>query len=553
MNLRLFIAATLLACVGFQARAGKPNVLLIVADDLGFSDLECYGGEIDTPHLDRLAEHGTRFTQFYTTGRCCPSRASLLTGKYPHRVGLGHMTKDIGQPGYRGQLVSGTKTIADHLSKSGYRSFISGKWHLGTQDPTQHGFEEFFGTLVSAKTFWEPEHFTRLRVDHAQRTRELKEQDEFYATDAVVDHAIKFIDIANTTPERPWFLYLAFNAPHFPLQAPKSLIEKYVDQYEVGWDKTRVRRLSRMRQLGIVPKPTQLTPRSRYFDWGQRTSQQIPSWDELNEERRLDLARRMAIYAAMVESMDQNIGRLLEVLKHRNQFENTLVIFTSDNGACAEWDPFGFDGKSGPHNRLHRGKEIDRMGAPGTFHSVGSGWANVSNTPWRLFKHFNHEGGIAVPMLVRQPGTPKTPAVRICRTPSHLIDILPTILDAAGGSIDEKMSGRSLMPLLSKTLRDNDDSLTRDAFEERMLFFEHEGNRAVRAGRWKLVALRNERWELYDMQRDRTETDDVAASNPELVQSLSSAWEVWAHENNVMPLPADYGVPYVPADDPSVP
>ena len=236
-----------------------PNFLLIVADDLGFSDLGCYGGEIETRHLDRLADGGLRLTQFYTTGRCCPSRASLLTGFYPHRVGLGHMTQDIGQSGYRGRLVQDAKTIADHLAVAGYRSFLSGKWHLGTDDPTRHGFEEFYGTLTSAKTFWEPDHYRRLPRGRRPRAYE---RAAFYGTDALADHAIDFLRLADQTPERPWFLYLAFNAPHFPLQARPDAIAKYAETYSAGWDETRRRRLDRMKALGIVPQATPLTPRS---------------------------------------------------------------------------------------------------------------------------------------------------------------------------------------------------------------------------------------------------------------------------------------------------
>ncbi|MCO8124567.1 sulfatase-like hydrolase/transferase [Stieleria sp. TO1_6] len=534
----LLLLVSILAAPATADDSTPANILLIVADDLGFSDLGCYGGEIDTPNLDQLAQNGLRLTQFYTTGRCCPSRASLLTGQYPHRVGLGHMTQDIGQPGYRGRIAEGAQTIAEQLAKTGYRSFLSGKWHLGTDDPTRHGFEEFYGTLTSAKTFWDADHF--LRLPAGRRTKSYDDGD-FYATEAVADHAIEFLNLARQTPDTPWFVYLAMNAPHFPLHAPKELIAKYSDRYASGWDVARSRRLEQMKKLGVVPLETQLTPRSVHFDWGASEPDENPPWNSLSKDRRTDLSRRMAIYAAMVDSMDQNIGRVIAELKRRGEFENTLILFTSDNGACAEWDPFGFDGKSGPSNVLHRDDQLDAMGAPGTFHSAGSGWANVSNTPWRLYKHYNHEGGIAVPCIVHWPskmaGKPSGRG-QINQTPFHLIDVLPTLLDAAGATAanqDADLPGTSILPILDG-----------NPLPERGLFFEHEGNRAVRNGKWKLVALRQRPWELYNFDNDRTELNDLAVQHPEIVHRLSKAWDHWAAENHVTPLPDDYHVAYVP-------
>ncbi len=534
------VTCCLSVCMVHAEQRDAPNILLIVADDLGFSDLGCYGGEIETPNLDRLAAGGLRLTQFYTTGRCCPSRAALLTGLYPHRVGLGHMTQDIGQPGYRGRLAEGAKTIAEQLAPAGYRSFLSGKWHLGTEDPTEHGFEEFYGTLTSAKTFWDPDHYRRLPADRQPRTYDAA---AFYGTDALADHAIDFLGQAHQTPEKPWFLYVAFNAPHFPLQARPEAIAKYANRYAQGWDVAREQRLARMKQLGVIPNTTSLTPRSPFYDWAAAESAPNPAWDSLPQDRQADLARRMAIYAAMVDSMDQNIGRILSELEGRGERENTLIVFTSDNGACAEWDMNGFDGKSGPDNTLHRGKEIETMGSHGTFHSAGSGWANASNTPWRLYKHYNHEGGIAVPCIIHWPARMRadqpSQSGRIDATPTHLIDILPTLLDAVGQPSRThaawSLHGNSLLPLFADEAR-----------QERELFFEHEGNRAVRSGRWKLVALRGQPWELYDMNTDRTELNDLASKRPNLVKRLSASWDRWAANNHVTPLPRDYQVPYVP-------
>jgi len=516
--------------------AEPPNVLYIVADDLGFSDLGCYGGEIATPVLDSLAAGGVRLTQFYNTGRCCPSRAAILTGQYPHRVGLGHMTtNDLGHPGFRGAVSPDAQTIAEALAPAGYRSFISGKWHLGTPDPTQHGFEEFYGTLVSAKRFFDPEHLIRLPDDRSPRKYP---PDGFYATDAVTDHAIDFVRLARQTPDRPWFLYLAYNAPHFPLHAPKDEIAKYAERYFEGWDKLRDQRLARMKRLGIVPPHTRLSPRSHWQNYGQTKTGLNPAWESLPRNRRLDLARRMAIYAAMIDRMDQQLGRLFAELRMHDQWNNTLIVFTSDNGACFEWDPFGFDIKSSNQNILHEGEQLEQMGGPGTFHSVGSGWANASNTPWRLYKHFNHEGGIASPGIVHWPAKLGELAGKIHHEPAHIIDLFPTAITAAATPY------RGEIPLPGTDLI----SQIAGKSPSRMLFFEHQGNRAVRDGKWKLVALDDRPWELYDMSVDRTEMNDLASSHPAIVQRLHAAWEKWGRENQVTPLPSDLKVPYLKPD-----
>ena len=524
-----------LALLSAPAFAKKPNILYILADDLGYSDLGCFGGEIHTPVLDALAANGVRLTQFYNTGRCCPSRAAILTGQYPHRVGLGHMTtNDLGRPGYRGVLSQDALTIAQVLATSGYRSFMSGKWHLGTDDPTKHGFEEFYGTLVSAKRFFDQFHLVRL--PQGRRAR-LYPKGVFYATDGVTDHAIDFLSQA-LRKERPWFLYLAFNAPHFPLHAPKSEIKKYIDRYHGGWDKLREERLSRMKQLSIVSPQTQLSPRSTWQNYGETKTGVNPAWNSLPEDRRRDLARRMAIYAAMIDRMDQQIGRIIAVLRANHVLDNTLIVFTSDNGACFEWDPFGFDIKSSNQNILHTGEMLERMGSKGTFHSVGSGWANASNTPWRMYKHFNHEGGIASPCIVHWPGEMEDLAGTIEHRPAHLIDLLPTAVDVADAEYLGKLPlpGRNLVAQIKGDV------------EERTLFFEHQGNRAVRSGKWKLVAFDDEPWELYDFETDRTETQNLAAKYPDKVNELALAWEKWGAENQVTPLPKDLGVKYLKPD-----
>lgn len=519
------------------AAGDKPNLLCILVDDLGFSDLGCFGGEIETPNLDALAAGGVRLTQFYNTGRCCPSRAAILTGQYPHRVGLGHMTtNDLGHPGFRGVVSDEARTIAEALAPAGYRSFLSGKWHLGTPDPTENGFEEFYGTLVSAKRFFDPDHL--IRLPEGREARRYPEG-EFYATDAVTDHALDFLSLARERPDRPWFLYLAYHAPHFPLHAPKEEIEKYANRYHGGWDELRRERLERMKELGIVPESTLLSPRSTWRNYGETKVGTNPAWDSLPESRRLDLARRMAIYAAMIDRLDQQVGRVFEDLKSAGEWENTLILFTSDNGACFEWDPFGFDIKSSNQNILHEGEEIEKMGGPGTFHSVGSGWANAGNTPWRMYKHFNHEGGIASPGIVHWPAGLEAEAGSIHHEPAHIIDLMPTAVAIA----ETEYTGSLPLPGENLVRQINEGSA-----EERTLYFEHQGNRAVRQGQWKLVALDDEPWELYDFTSDRSEMTDLSAEFPERVYALDQLWNTWAKENNVTPLPRDLGVGYLKPD-----
>jgi arylsulfatase len=515
-----------------------PNVLLILADDLGYSDLSCYGGEIATPNLDRLASNGVRFTQFYTTARCCPSRASILTGQYSHRVGVGHMVQDLGQPGYRGRLSEEGATIAEVLKPAGYKNFLSGKWHVGTNDPTARGFDEFYGTLISASTFWDPSRYIRLPRTSQARSYE---PGAFYGTDALTDHALDFMREARETEHRPWFLYLAYNSPHFPLHARPEDIAKYATRYSAGWDVLREERLARMKRLGMTRASTKLSPRSRYWGYQETAPRQNPAWNSIPEERRADLAMRMAIYAAMVDRMDQNIGRIISDLRTSGQLQNTLILFLSDNGACAEWDPWGFDGSSGPNNILHRGGDLGKMGGPGTYHSAGSGWANASNTPWSLYKHYTNEGGISAPCILHWPERIRRPGA-IEKTPAHLIDLMPTIVEATGVKYPARLGSREILPMAGLSLM---PTLRGARMPSRTLFFEHEGHRAVREGRYKITALRGEPWCLYDMEKDRTETQDLSSKYPNLVRELGRKWDAWAAQNNVTPLPSSYRVNYL--------
>jgi arylsulfatase A-like enzyme len=538
VNRREFLALSASAAGLAIPRQRRPNILLIVADDLGYSDLGCYGGEIATPNLDALATHGLRFTQFYSTARCCPSRASILTGQYPHKVGVGHMVTDMGHPGYRGRLSENAVTIAEVVKAAGYRTFISGKWHVGTEDPTRHGFEQYFGTLISAQTFWDPAQY--LRLPQGSKTRNYA-GDAFYATDATTDYALDFLEDARTTRDQPWFLYLAYHAPHFPLHARPEDIAKYRSRYAGGWDLIRQERLARMKRLRLVAPGTRLSPRSKFTNHGETVNAENPAWDTLPEDRRADLAMRMAIYAAMIDRMDQNIGRVTADLRARGELDNTLIMFLSDNGACAEWDPFGFDVSSSPNNVLHRGEDLARMGSRGTYHSVGSAWANAANTPWRMYKHYSHEGGISTPCIVHWPaGFQRRNAIE--RAPAHLIDLMPTIVSASGAEYPERIDTRQIPPMAGLSLI---PAMRGEGMPERTLYFEHEGTRAVREGRYKLTALRGGSWKLYDMERDRTEMEDLAGKQPARVESLAKKWDAWAVENQVTPLPETYPVHYL--------
>jgi arylsulfatase len=495
------------------ATVAKPNIVLILADDLGYSDLGCYGGEIKTPNLDKLAVGGLRFTQFYNGARCCPSRASILTGLYPHEAGF---------PGMGGSLPTNCVTIPEVLRAAGYQTFMCGKWHLGNPDPIARGFDEYYGMLGGFGSYWNPKLYTRLPQGRPTRRYE---DGKFYSTDAITDYALDFIAAARKAADKPFFLYLAYNAPHFPLHAPKEEIAKYAKLYEQGWDKIRDARYARQQQLGLLDQPWPLSPRSIIPPNGVATAhgwsnKQNPAWTSLDVERRADLARRMAVFAAAVDRMDQNIGRVVADLKQHGELDNTLIFFLSDNGACAEWDPFGFDVDTGPKNILHTGADLDTIGAPGSYNSYGSGWANAGNTPFRLYKHYSHEGGIATPLIVHWPNGMKRVG-EFDRRPGHISDLMATCVEVARAEYPRDVlprAGNSLLP-----------ALRGEPAEPRTIFFEHEGHRAVRNGKWKLVSLAGQPWELYDMETDRVELNDRAAQEPERVRALAGQWDAWVN------------------------
>ena len=515
----------------------QPNIILILADDLGYSDLGCYGGEIKTPNIDRLAAGGLRMTQLYNTARCCPTRASLLTGLYPHQTGVGFMTADNGKPGYRGFLNDECVTVPSLLKEAGYQTFISGKWHLrgaGNLEctPINRGFDEFYGHYKAFASFWRPDLFIRLPED---RPKPNYKSDNFYATDAITDYALKFIDQSRKSA-KPYFLYLAYNAPHFPLHAPKEAIDKYVSVYKKGWDEIRKKRYQRMLKKGIITENVELSPRghvpmvpnrnkrSPYYD------KQIPAWDELGEDRKKDLTRRMATYAAMVEILDRNVGRVVENLNKNGELNDTLLIFLSDNGACSEWDPYGFDNNPYPTNRLYSAKLLEYMGQKGSFHSYGTGWANACNTPFRLYKHYNHEGGISAPMIIHWPKAMKRKG-ELDRQPAHITDISATLLEVGQAKYPQKRNGKNIFPLAGKSLL---PVLKGENLAERPLFFEHEGNRALRLGKWKLVWTNfSKQWELYDIEADRSEMHNLAEKYPDKVKQMGKQWNDWAEKSYV--------------------
>jgi len=497
--MKLALLGLVLIAAAPQAEPRKPNIVIMMADDMGFSDLGCYGSEIATPNIDRLASSGLRFTQFYNTARCCPTRASLLTGLYPHQAGIGHMVENKGRPGYQGFLNDRCVTIAEALRPSGYRTMMCGKWHVGEKKPhwpCDRGFDRYFGLISGGSNYFRLDPGRQMALDHEPWTPPAQ---GFYMTDAFADHAVKFVDEAAKVG-KPWFLYLAFTSPHWPLHALPEDIAKYRGKYKGGWDALREKRHKRMIELGIVEAKWPLTARDP----------KAPAWESVKDQDERDL--RMAVYAAQIDRMDQNVGRLLAKLKETGAEENTLVLFLADNGGCAE--------------EIHRGKKDAEIGTAETFESYGLPWANASNTPFRLYKHWVHEGGISTPLIARWPAVIKTPG--ITREPGHLIDLMATCVDVGGAEYPKDktpLEGKSLAPIFRTGRRDGHEAI----------YWEHEGNRAVRMARWKLVARHKDEWELYDLEADRTEMNDLASKEPQRVKMMVAKYDAWAARAHVDP------------------
>lgn len=513
----------------------RPNILFVLLDDLGYSDLGCYGGELPTPNIDALATAGVRFEGMYNSARCCPSRASLMTGLYPPQAGIADFVSREPHPtkgaAHLGRLREDCVTIAEVLEPSGYNCYYSGKWHMhATTGPTERGFREFYGfTMAHSHEQYDAAYYERLPQG---RKKEIDPpSEEFYATDVFTDYAIEFMKQGRAA-EKPWFVFLGHSAPHFPLQAPKEDVDRYYDLYLEGWDVLRERRFRRMKELGIVDSERwTLTERSPVPVDDQAiangySGQMNPAWDSLSEDRRKDLARRMAIYAAMVQHVDDGMGRIVEHLKATGEYENTLIMLTSDNGACYEWGPFGFDGvsRSGVAH-LHTGAELEAMGGRESYHSYGSGWANLCNTPFRMYKHFTHEGGVCAPLVAHWPsGISRAGAFIEGNT--HLIDIMPTLREVAGAAYPQKRDGNDIPPEEGMSLV---PAMRGEALPPRTLYFSHQQARAVIHEEWKSVwskrTIDELHWELYDLAADRTETRDLSGERPEVVEMLAEKWE----------------------------
>jgi arylsulfatase len=505
-----------------------PNILLITAEDLGFSDLGCYGSEILTPNVDQLAKEGLRFTQFYHAGRGCPSQAALLTGLYPHQVGMGHTSEDFHKPGYRGNLNQFGATLGELLGQAGYETLICGQWqmtwHNGPEGPKhtwpmQRGFEQFFGTLSEGCSYFDPPTLTR-------DNKFMKAEGQFYLTDAIAQRAGEYLEAAGHST-RPFFLYVAFSAPHWPLQAKPADLARYRGLYGIGWDSVREARYRWLIEHGILRPAWQLSPRDP----------RVPAW--IDAPHRDWHARRMEVYAAQVDAMDQAVGRILEKVKQIGRADHTLVLFLSLSGAsgdelAATWQaPYHIPDKTHTGGAVQVGNSTDFLpGTEDTFQSYGVPWANVSNTPFRLYKRSACEGGIASPLVVRWPAVIRT-GKQLTAQVAHVIDIVPTCLEAAGKQYTGDYHGYKILPLEGESLlpifRQRSTTLRNP------LCWEHEGNRAVREGKWKLVARNQGPWELYDLEADRTELKNLAAAEPARVARLAEFYDAWAKRAHVLP------------------
>lgn len=513
----LFAAITLAACSSPQEKSRvndkRPNVLLILADDLGYSDLGAYGGEIPTPNLDRLAAQGVRFERIYNTAKCSPTRAALLTGRYAHRVGLGGTVVRPEQPArtkgaYQGFLAPEAITIAEALSSTGYGAYMSGKWHVGEAQnhwPTKNGFDRYFGLISGASSFYE------IRTDQPRQRRMALDGElwtpppvgpngeaKFYMTEATSDYALQFLnDHRKTRPDDPWFLYLAYTAPHWPLHAPAQDIAPFDGAYKGGWDALREARTNRLKRLGLFPEQAPLTARPH----------ELPLWDEVDNTAFWE--DRMEVHAAMVMRMDYEIGRMVQNIEERGELSNTIIFFLSDNGASHE-----------DVSRRMLNDPTAPIGSPRSYVAIRHPWAYAVSAPFRGYKLSPYEGGIASPLIAFWPDAVHQPG-RIEKTTGHVIDLMPTVLDAAGIEIDTSMDGVSLLP----TVVDGRPP------PHRALGFEYAGSAAYREGRWKAVFdKRKGAWELYDVEADPGETNELSQTEPERLSAMIAAWEAWADD-----------------------
>lgn len=549
--------AALLSCKSTKDESKKdaskdqrPNIVLILADDLGYSDLGCYGGEVDTPNLNFMAQNGMRFSQFYNTSRCCPSRASLLTGLYNHQAGIGEMTTDRNLPGYRGHITENAVTLAEVLKEAGYHTGMTGKWHVSNtvvqntpekqlnwlnhqeehplfspeeQYPTNRGFEKYFGNIWGVVDFFDP--FSL--VSGTEAVTEVP--DDYYHTDAISDTTVAYIK-EFSQDDKPFFLYVAETAPHWPLHALPEDIDKYKDTYKEGWQSIREKRYARMVELGLLDEATaKLSER-----WNDDLS-----WED-NPHKEFD-ARAMAVHAAMIDRMDQGIGRIIEALKESGELENTLIVFLSDNGASPEssagYGP-GFDRPSQTREGEKVSYSTDKDVMPGpetTFFSIGQRWANVANTPFRLWKAESFEGGVHTPMIAYWPKGLTADKGTITPQVAHVMDIMPTVVELADAKYPETFNGNEITPVQGLSLVPVFKGETRAGHD--MVFNEHYGAKYARSGDWKLVQRSggDQTWFLYNLAEDPTETNDLASDNADKVKELETKWQEWAESHNVLP------------------
>lgn len=536
--------AVLGSLAGHAPNGAKPNIILILADDMGFSDIGCFGSEVATPNLDKLASRGIRINQFYNNPRCCPSRASIMTGLYSQQAGMGDMVADHGRypyPQYNGILDARTITIPEALKTVGYNTAMVGKWHLATENdegkrswPIQRGFDKFWGMIAGASVYYES---NVLMSGNEPLPRAPKGQ---YLTDLWADHAASYVtELAHE--DKPFFLYAAFNAPHWPIQAPEELVQKYAQRYAAGWDALREERHKKQLAMGLVSEKWALTPRDP----------RVPAWDKVdNKDWEM---RRMAVYAAMIDRLDQGIGRILDSVEKAGIAENTLIVFMSDNGGNAEELGRGkrqtpaASGEGSIHGNASSEASLPcgigmtcagnvpgvMPGGENTFQSIGIPWGNCANTPFRLYKHYTQEGGISSPFIACWPAVIK-PTARPVNAIGHETDLMPTFLEVSGATYPKQVAAGPIPALAGQSLLPLFEGMSR---ARAPIYWEHEGNKAVREGRWKLVSRFPDSWELYDMEADRTELHDLAASEPERTKKMARMWDAWAKRIGVQPWP----------------
>ena len=527
------------------AKADKrPNIILILVDDMGYSDIGSYGSEIQTPNLDLLAGGGVRFREFYNNSICAPTRASLITGQYPHKAGIGYFDVNLGLPAYQGYLNKESLTFAEVLRQSGYSTLLSGKWHVGKDSlswPNQRGFDQSYGIIGGAANYFDasplPFGNSPYPVTLQKNNKRLyPKPDSYYFTDEIAKNAIEFLDEQNKT-EKPFFLYVAFNAPHWPLQALPEDIVKYKGRYDIGWDSLRSERLAKQKKLGITDPAQTISARDS----------EVPQWDKLTYDEKQFWKAKMEVYAAMVDRMDQGVGKILAKLKALKKDDNTLIVFLSDNGA---------QGGHNSRNILNRGlvKNSGPVGTSGSFDYVEQNWAYASNTPLRQYKNNFHEGGFRTPFIAWFPK--KIAAGGIVKGTGHIIDLAPTFYELAGAKYPSQFAGVTTNPLPGKSLLPVLTGANGEVNRGEPLFWERAGNRAVRKGKWKIVSTFPAYvWELYDLDKDRGETKDLAAQNSGIVNELAADYFKWADKTGVVDYdkikPAGGGATGIPPSAPA--